>query len=172
VLANPVIWGLAVQDISSLKHGQWIDHTVVNFFVLLRWSNLRHISQTYFVDMVFTHENATLTVDEHHISLFRKRYQTVRLSSRRVAFICFHSNHYFVGLFDYDFRTAWLLGADIARSGCYERPDVRWDEWGGDRMWSYLSTLFGWGDVLDQPARVIEIDWKQVRRLNSIVITP
>ena len=142
----------------------------MNFYVLLQWSNLRHISQTYFVDMVFMHENASMSVDEHHISLFSKRYQTVRLSSRRVAFICFHSNHYLVGLFDYDFRTAWLLGVNIARSGCFELPDVRWDQWGGDCMWRYLSTLFGWVDVLDQPARVIGIDWKQVWCLNFILI--
>ena len=169
LLADPVIWGIAVQDIASLKHGQWINHSVLNFYVLLRWTSLRHISQTYFVDMVFTHENASMSVDEHHISLFRKRYQTVRLPSRRVVFICFHSNHYFVSLFDYDFRAAWILGANIARSGCYELPDVQWNEWGGDRMWIYLSTLFGWCDILAQPARVIGIDWKQVCSLNCVI---
>jgi hypothetical protein len=165
VLAHPAIWGLAVQDIASLNHGQWIDHSVINFFLLLRWYDLRHTSQTYFVDMVFTYENIGMEVDGHRISLFRSRYPSLRLPSQRVIFVAFHNNHYFVALFDYNVQIAWLLGANITRRGCFEGPEVLWEEWNGHRMWPYISTLFGWHVAAEQPSRVIGIDWKQVRHL-------
>jgi hypothetical protein len=159
-----MVWGYAVLELKTLRDRAWVVHNVMNFYLLARWSSIRHAAESYFLDMSFTHGRVTTIPDPEELTKFRRLYPSDSHPHQRVVFIALHAQHYFTCIFDYDIHTAWLLGADFKRSGCFEHPDVIWDEWAGSNVWTYISNLFGWNDAMGRPERIIGIDWLQVRR--------
>jgi hypothetical protein len=158
-----MLWGYAVLELQTLRDRTWVVHNVMNFYLLARWSSICHASESYFVDMSFTHGCVTTTPTANELIQFRRLYPSHGLPHQPIVFISLHGQHYFTCIFDYDVQIAWLLGANFKRSGCFEQADVIWDEWNGGKVWKYIANLFGWSNVIDEPERVIGIDWLQVR---------
>jgi hypothetical protein len=164
MLANPLIWGSAILDLSCLRDRVWLTHNAMNFYLLARWSIIRHTSESYFISMSFTHQRVTPDPTSEEATFFRRLYPAPDIPPRRVVFIGHCAEHYFACVFDYEFQTAWLLGSNFKRTGSFQQGDVIWDEWNGGIVWKYIANLFGWRNVINRPERIIGIDWVQVWR--------
>ena len=162
MLANPLMWGMAVLALDCLRDREWIVHDVMNFYLLARWATIRHTSEAYFIDLLLIHQRLTSTPTAGEIEHFRHVYPTSHLPRKPVVFIVWHHEHYFTCVFDYNLQTAWLLGARRTRRGTFERRDVIWAGWSGDILWNYIAQIFEWHDVADEPNRIMGIDWYQV----------
>ncbi|KAG2095750.1 hypothetical protein BD769DRAFT_1369744 [Suillus cothurnatus] len=84
-----------------------------------------------------------------------------------VGFIVHCINHFFAVIFDYNRRTAHVLGRFIsdagiaaAAAGGQKNPND-WNSWDGPRRWSSIAILHGWGAGDSDDVRIIATNWIQ-----------
>lgn len=105
-------------------------------------------------------------MEDEELELFRKNNffpQKGTCPVVPVGFIVDHSDHFFAVIFDYQHRTAHVLGRHTSDSSTNvdEVDPHDWTDWNGPQYWRRIGSLHGWstGDATD--VSVITKDWVQ-----------
>jgi hypothetical protein len=78
-----------------------------------------------------------------------------------VGFIVHHAHHFFVVIFDFQRRNAYILGLNISAKTRKVKNSNDWNKWNGPEYWRRIAVLYGWntGDVTD--VCILSTDWLQ-----------
>jgi len=166
ILANPLIWGPPILEINTLKDKQWIGASIMDFFLLHHWLQVRDDALMYYLDssISFAGYKEPPTVDE--ISQFRHRYllHSNPRPPQPIVFVALSGDHYFPVVFDYSALTAFVFGFDINKTGVCVGESVQWHNWHGPALWVKFARLYGWPEVDFEDVSLVRIDWLQVCR--------
>ena len=168
LLAAPTRWSHVVTNLTSLGDRQWVTADVLNYYLLVRWWELRQTAEVYYVDYDFVHKYTA--VNDAEILDFKKRYTNAQFTKRQVIFIVHHSDHWFTVVFDYECNFAWVLGRNINPDESQSEGEVQ--EWKGALIWQNVARLLQWNDVSEYPEHVINVDWVQVSPALSCIHPP
>lgn len=141
----------------------WIDATVANFYLLHVWYDGLAECRMRYLDM---YSAMAVDLSDAELDDIRKYHfippnDTCRMVP--VGFVVHHWDHFFTIIFDYQRRTAHILGRNMSDGAMHVdgTNHGHWTAWGGPRRWRHVAALHGWGagDPTDVSIRVQ--DWKQ-----------
>lgn len=168
-MANPTLWGSAVQEIFSLNPRQYLEQGVLEFVLRDRWLCIGRTSPVLFVDYgtvyaIGTTYKQIIKIDDEFVKRYRQGIMLPIdgvIPKRPVAMPFWRGSHYFTVVFDYTDATACILGHHII---CNETVvHKRWEkEWDGSSLWIKIAQLFDWEPPTPDSVTVTNINWPQV----------
>lgn len=175
-MARPTMWASAYQHLGTLEHESWIDASVLNFHLLAQWYAVQGRTHVRYVDFFAAMPSISSSgihalPDHQEIQLFQQRHLfnfILESPADPIAFVVMHSSHFFVVVFDYALKTAFILGRRISGAGVRDTPtpvyDQRlddWNRWNGPFYWDRIAALHGF-DAVDHSQTIIEVlNWVQ-----------
>ncbi|KAG2335724.1 hypothetical protein BDR05DRAFT_953867, partial [Suillus weaverae] len=167
-LARPLRWMHAVENLPTLLVNTWLDSQVANYYLAHAWYDRLGRSKVRFVDMFAAAGTATEWTDDE-LKFFRLDHFVTegQCPMVPVGFIVHCINHFFAVIFDYNRRTAHVLGRFIsvegitaAAEGGQNNPND-WNSWDGPRRWGSIAVLHGWRPGDSDDVRIIAKNWIQ-----------
>jgi hypothetical protein len=162
-MARPVFWTSVLDTWRTLGSKEWLEATVADFYLTHVWYEMTDRSRMRYVDL---HTSMVPHIAEEELALFRRNNFLPRegiCPVVPVGFIVHHAHHFFVVIFDYQQRTAHIMGRHISFTTLQvEGVDPHsWSDWNGPEYWRRIAVLHGWstGDVADVSIRTR--DWLQ-----------
>jgi len=148
---DPRIWEALVEEMSSLKDGQWIGAHILDAWVSSTWratkDGARFPTRLIRISQLESHINEEPTDAE--ILEFRQQYDDLPREGpcelENVAYIHHTGSHYFVAIFMPRERVVHVLGQYISEAATLFRED--WTTWNGPNIWKAVRTFFGWGEI-------------------------
>lgn len=157
-----------VESVSTLASNTWLDSQVANYYLAHAWYVMLGRSKVRFVNMFSAVGTTDWTEDElkfFRMDHFLPSYGLCPMIP--VGFIVHSINHFFVVIFDYDRRTANVLGRFISAEGIAvaaeggEKDPNDWNAWKGPQRWESIATLHGWEAGSPDDVRIIPKNWIQ-----------
>ncbi|KIJ58749.1 hypothetical protein HYDPIDRAFT_33862 [Hydnomerulius pinastri MD-312] len=187
VMARPIFWTTAYENLSTLTGNRWIDASVANFYLASIWHEVHGHTAIRFADM-YAVQPAYQRLENNHdqnkqngkevmvISGVKCRVLDVTASELAkfmqdhyiplnhdfpltpVAFVVFRHQHFFVAIFDYERHRAYVLGRQI---NGHNGQDTDWTVWNGPHYWSRVAQLHVWDPGNPEDVQVLTKDWQQ-----------
>lgn len=148
---HPRIWEALVEELSSLKHGQWIGAHSLDAWVFSTWEatkdDTRFPTRLIRTSQLESHTSGEPTDAE--ILEFRQQYDDLPREGpcelEDIAYIHHTGSHYFVVIFMPQERVVHVLGQYINEVAALFRED--WTSWNGPNIWKTVRRYFGWGEI-------------------------
>jgi hypothetical protein len=156
-LGNPFLWTNAFYNISSLTSQEWIDAACVDFhlglyFIQQSQKMVNHIPLT--TSMLFCQDE----VGPGHLQDL-KRSTMPYVQGRPIAFLVYHSSHFFVVVFDYAQQKAYVIGRSIHGHS----NGLSWSEWHGPQLWIRVPSVCDVSNVCTpEEVTLTTVDWVHV----------
>jgi hypothetical protein len=158
ILCDPMVWCSPVLEIRTLGCNIWLGGTILHFYTIRHWLNVRKEATMHFVDMSFTTGGIrALPTEEEKATHLKRNGHRLPIPLRPVVFIVFHSNHYFTVVFDYEKLSAYVFGSSITQSGFFPEQ-VPWKDWSGPQLWDRVEALLGWDAIQVEEGEDVEED--------------
>jgi hypothetical protein len=162
-MSRPTMWTDAWNHLHTLRSNMWIDATVANFYLSHVWYDRQAQSCMRYLDM-YAAMATDLCADELE-SIRRHHFipQNATCTVVPVGFVVHNWDHFFTVIFDYQRRTAHILGRHISNDAMHvdDTNTDEWKAWGGPGYWTTVAALHGWtaGDPTDVSIR--PQNWEQ-----------
>lgn len=170
MISNPSIWGVAVEEINTLKPKTYVSGSIMNLFLLNEWYRMMEDTYCNFLDLFMMLSFSYPEPEE----ILRFRSDSGLFSSpqaqppqKPVVFIICQHQHYFTTCFDYQLNHAWVFGRNInPQTPGVLHTNAGWEEWHGAMYWRKVAALFGWPVSKFNPV-VTTYDFQQVTIIYS-----
>jgi hypothetical protein len=163
VIADPAHWDFIPEEIGTIKPREWLSSSLIDHVLLCDWLQAMDVTPVYWFPIKHSHGTMLLqTLSKEDITLIRSSLNLPgdgSLEMKPVVVGVYHSNHYFVAVFDYRTDCLYTLGKSIRKVGYIITHN--WDSWDGRPLWRIVAKIFGWG-VADWEPEQQELNWKQV----------
>src|SRR5215510_4791058 len=155
---NPEVLKVIIEEIDTLKHGKWAGGTLLDQWLVTRWSNLGQPTPHYIPTYHLLSSKPACTEDE--IGIYRRTFGLPIGScplEPKIGLMHTGGNHYCCLVILPQEGENHVLGRLISNH-CQVKNAKNWDTWGGPNIWKNVTLLHGWEMTA---VTVHEINWHQ-----------
>jgi len=136
---------------------------LIDLVLVHYWARVHRQASSFVLRMSFAHEIRISTESSSLWVSHSRKYLLLPVDEpidhKPVIVPILNHNHYFLAIFNYLTRRAYVLGQKINEEGFVPRVD--WKSWRGEILWMRIARIFGW-ETQSEGVLVSGVNWKQV----------
>lgn len=157
-------WEGALDDVETLKSGNWMGHSCMNWFILKHWLERKGTANVIYLNHRFVRrmQEQNPLEDEECQNILRSLgfHRSEDVPPLPVAMFIHFDQHYFVTVFDYELERINVYGRFGALEGHSCKMENH-DPWHGCMMYRNVGRLFRFREASQEPIWEM-LNWHQV----------